>query len=130
MEKQTFICIGCPLGCELTVELSGGSDKEINVSGHLCKIGVTYGQEEVTNPTRNIATSIRVTGGDIPMLSVKNVQPVPKGRIMEAVKAVQAITVKAPVKVGDLVLKNAAGTGIDFAATRDIIKETVKGELV
>jgi len=121
MEKQTLTCIGCPLGCELSVEIGDGVESEIKVSGHLCKIGVTYGQEEVTNPTRNIATSVRVTGGDIPMLSVKNVQPVPKGRIMEVVKAVQAVTAKAPVKVGDLVLGNVAGSGIDFVATRDII---------
>jgi len=116
MDKQILTCIGCPLGCELSVEIGD----EIKVSGHLCKIGINYGQEEVTNPTRNIATSVKVMGGDIPMLSVKNVQPVPKGSIMEVVKAVQTVTAKAPVKVGDLVLRDAAGSGVDFVATRDI----------
>ena len=116
---HNMICIGCPLGCELTVVDSGDS---IEVSGHLCKIGITYGKEEITNPTRNIATSVRVVGGDIPMLSVKNLQPVPKGKIMDCVKAVHQVTMQAPVSMYDVVLKDAAGTGVDFVATRVIKK--------
>jgi len=116
---HNMICIGCPLGCELTVVEEGDN---IEVSGHLCKIGVTYGKEEITSPTRNITTSVKVVGGDIPMLSVKNATPVPKGLIMECVKAVQDVTVQAPISVGDVVLKDAAGTGVDFVATRVILK--------
>jgi len=115
-----MICIGCPLGCELTVVVSDNGEME--VSGHLCKIGITYGKEELTNPTRNIATSVRVEGGDIPMLSVRNEQPVPKGKIMECAKAVQSVVIQAPVAMGDIVLKDAAGTGVDFVATRVIVK--------
>jgi len=117
---HNMICIGCPLGCELTVVVSDNGEME--VSGHLCKIGITYGKEELTNPTRNIATSVRVEGGDIPMLSVRNEQPVPKGKIMECAKAVQGVVMQAPVGMGDIVLKNAAGTGVDFVATRVIVK--------
>ena len=120
-----IICIGCPMGCELTVELpqsgSSYSIDDIKVSGELCKIGITYGKEEATNPTRNIATSVRVVGGDIPMLSVKNSKPIPKGKIMDCVKAVHAVEMKAPIKVGDVVLVDAAGTGVDFIATRNIV---------
>ena len=118
MNKQNMICIGCPMGCELTVETNG----DIKVSGHVCKIGITYGEEEVTNPRRNIATSVWVDGGDIPMLSVKNNVPIPKGKIFDCVKAVKAIRVQAPVKMGDIVIKNAADTGVDFIATREIKK--------
>ena len=117
MDKQNIICIGCPMGCELTVEIA--SD-DIKVSGELCKIGITYGTEEATNPTRNITTSVRVDGGDIPMLSVKTGRPIPKGKIMECVKAVHTVRVEAPVNIGDVVLADAAGTGVDFVATRVI----------
>jgi len=119
MNTQNITCIGCPMGCELSVEITGDA---VNVSGHLCKIGVTYGQEEVVNPTRSIATSVHVDGGDIPMLSVKNSRPVPKGKIMDCVKAIHEVRVYAPVNVGDVVLANAAGTGVDFVATRVIEK--------
>jgi CxxC motif-containing protein len=107
------------VGCGLIVEI--GSD-DIKVRGHICKIGETYGREEATNPTRNIATSVIVEGGDIPMLSVKNRQPIPKARIMDVVQAVHSVKMQAPVKVGDVVLTNAANTGVDFVATRVIRK--------
>ncbi|MCL2016787.1 MAG: DUF1667 domain-containing protein, partial [Defluviitaleaceae bacterium] len=85
-------CIGCPLGCELTVESQQTDKTNITVKGQACKIGETYAKEEITNPTRNIATSVRVHGGDIPMLSVKTAKPIPKNKIMACAKAVQAIT--------------------------------------
>ncbi|MCL1988405.1 MAG: DUF1667 domain-containing protein [Firmicutes bacterium] len=113
-------CIGCPMGCELTVETNQSDKNYIAVSGHFCKIGENYAKEEITNPTRNIATSVKVTGGDIPMLSVKTAKPIPKNKIMDCAKAVQNITVTAPINVGDVILKNAANTGVDFIATRVI----------
>jgi len=108
-------CIGCPLGCELQV------NADLEVSGHECKIGEKFGKEESVNPTRNIATSITVEGGDVVMLSVKNNSPIPKDKIMDCVKAVKTVKVQAPVKVGDVVLKNAADTGVDFVATREVL---------
>jgi len=104
------------MGCELTVKIRG----DIEVSGHVCKIGEKYAKEEVTNPVRNIATSVRVEGGDFAMLSVKPNIPVPKGKIMDCVREIHKISVKAPVRIGDVILSDAAGTGIDFIATRNV----------
>ena len=95
-------------------------DGEFEISGHKCKAGVVYAREEITNPTRNIATSVRVTGGDMLMLSVKTARPIPKGAIRAVVCAVHEVTVVAPVGVGDVVLANAAGTGVDVLATREV----------
>jgi CxxC motif-containing protein len=91
---------------------------DFNVSGNLCPAGVAYAKKELTNPTRNIATSVRVRGGEMPMLSVKTRSPIPKGLIMEAVKAIQEIEMTAPVYIGDIVLSDVAGTGVDIVATR------------
>ena len=111
-----IICIGCPMGCLLTVTVKGS---DIKVTGEQCKIGIRYGTEEATNPTRNVTTSVKIAGGDIPMLSVKTAKPIPKGKITECVKEVQNVTTMcAPVKIGDVVLTDAAGTGVDFVATR------------
>lgn len=119
--KSAITCIGCPMGCLLSVEGSGTDlPDNIKVSGHQCKIGVNYGREETTNPTRNIATSVRVDGGGYQMLSVKTNRPIPKGKIFECVKAVQAVRMKAPIKIGDIVLANAGDTGVDFVATREV----------
>ena len=106
------------MGCELTVNVM---ENDIEVTGELCKIGITYGKEEATNPTRNITTSVKVKGGDIPMLSVKTARPIPKDKIMECVKAIRKVAaMQAPVKVGDVVLADVAGTGVDIVATRVI----------
>jgi len=93
---------------------------EIKVSGHQCNAGIAYAKEEMTNPTRNIATSVRVAGGDMPMLSVKTSRPIPKGAIRAVVDAVHQVTMTAPVRIGDIVLADAAGTGVDVIATREV----------
>ena len=112
-----LICVSCPVGCVLTVQQTGG---EMDIVGNLCKAGVSYAKEELTNPTRNIATSVRVIGGDMVMLSVKTARPIPKGAIMQVVRAVHQVKVAAPVEIGDIVLADAAGTGVDILASRRV----------
>jgi len=116
LNKSEIICVSCPVGCALTLRHNG----DVKISGHQCNAGVVYANEELTNPTRNIATSVRVAGGDMPMLSVKTVRPIPKGAIMAVVDAVHQVSMTAPVKIGDVVLADAAGTGVDVVATREI----------
>ena len=111
-----IICISCPVGCNLTVQLGG----DIKVSGHQCKAGIAYANEEITNPTRNIATSVKIAGGHMPMLSVKTARPIPKGAIRAVVDAVHKVSMTAPVMLGDVVLADAAGTGVDIVATRHV----------
>ena len=113
-----IICVSCPVGCTMTVRQTNG---DIHVANHQCKAGIAYAKEELTNPTRNIATSVRITGGDMPMLSVKTARPIPKGAIMDVVKAVHQVTATAPVGIGDVVLADAAGTGVDVVATRVVL---------
>ena len=109
-------CVKCPVGCVLTVQPSGLP----LITGNECPAGIKYAGEELTNPTRNIATSIPVTGGDCPMLSVKTVSPVPKNLIFQIVAEIKGQTVQAPVTIGDVILADASGTGIDIVTTRNI----------
>jgi len=92
----------------------------LNVSGNQCPAGIEYAHEEMTNPTRNIATSVRVDGGEMPMLSVKTSRPIPKGAIMDVVRAIHQVKMQAPVAIGDVVLADAVGTGVDIVATRNV----------
>jgi CxxC motif-containing protein len=108
------------MGCELTVTKKGESDWA--VSGWQCKIGERYGREEMTNPTRNVTTSVPVTGGDMPLVSVKTARPVPKDAVKECARAARRLFIAAPVHTGDVVLANAAGTGVDMVATRTVEK--------
>jgi len=100
----------------MTVQHNG----DIAISGNQCKAGIAYAKEELTNPTRNIATSVRICGGDMAMLSVKTVRPIPKRAIIAVVDAIHSVNITAPVEIGDVVLADAAGTGVDIVATRKI----------
>mgnify|MGYP000596303711 FL=1 len=117
MEKRNLTCIGCPMGCALLVEMDG---KEIiSVTGNTCKKGAEYAVKEVTDPTRIVTTTVRVKNGSMPVVSVKTAQDIPKGKIFECVKALKGITVEAPVHIGDVILKDVAGTGVNIIATKN-----------
>ncbi|MCI9119841.1 MAG: DUF1667 domain-containing protein [Flavonifractor sp.] len=118
MEKRELICIGCPMGCPVTVELEGG--EIVNVTGHTCKRGDVYARKEVTNPTRIVTSTVMVEGGTADMVSVKTRDDVPKGKIFECVQALKGLTVQAPVHIGDVILSDAAGTGVDIIATKGV----------
>lgn len=112
-----MICIVCPMGCRIRAERDGSA---VRVTGNTCPKGERYAVEELTNPTRTVTTSVPVTGGHTALLSVKTKRPVPKASIPQVLKELRAIQATAPVAVGDIVLPNAAGTGVDIVATRSV----------
>ena len=118
MEKRNLICIGCPMGCPLVVTLDHGEVD--SVEGNPCKRGPLYGKKEVTNPTRIVTSTVRVSGGSIPVVSVKTREDIPKEKIFDCIKALQEIEVAAPVNIGDVVVRDVAGTGVDVVATKNI----------
>ncbi len=115
MEKRELICIGCPLGCMLTVEMNG--PEVVSVTGNTCKRGKVYAQKEVTAPTRIVTSTVKVSGGDRNLVSCKTKNDIPKGKIFEVVRALKEIVVPAPVYIGDVLLEDAAGTGVEIVAT-------------
>ncbi len=116
MEKKELVCIGCPMGCPVTVTMEG--NKIMDITGNTCPRGRTYAEKEVTNPTRIVTSTVRVAGGDRPFISVKTKEDIPREKIFDCMQEINGITVKAPVKIGDVVLKNAAGTGVPVIATK------------
>ena len=120
-EVRSLTCIGCPLGCTLTVELENGQVESI--AGSTCRRGDDYARKEVTNPTRIITSTVRVTGGAEEMVSVKTRTDIPRESIARCVKALKGIEAAAPVRMGEVILENAAGTGVDVIATKEIAAE-------
>lgn len=121
MEKRELVCIGCPLGCPLTVEIEG--TEVVSVTGNTCKRGDVYARKEVTNPTRIVTSSVKVEDGALAAVSVKTKEDIPKGKIFECVTALKDVCVQAPVRIGDVVLANVAGTGVDVIATKNVEKQ-------
>ena len=115
MEKRELICIGCPLGCMLTVEIEGS--EVTNVTGNTCARGKTYAENEVTNPTRIVTSSVKVIGGDRATVSCKTKSDIPKAKIFDVVRALKEVEAVAPVHIGDVLLEDVAGTGVQIVAT-------------
>lgn len=118
METRELTCIGCPMGCQLTVELDKGEVK--SVKGNTCKNGDVYGRKEVTNPTRIVTSTCIIEGGDKERVSVKTEHDIPKAKIFEVMEDINKVRVTAPVRIGDVVLENVAGTGVNVIATRNV----------
>lgn len=119
MNTIELTCIGCPLGCPLTVTMEG--NEVIEVKGNTCPKGAIYAKKEVINPTRIVTSTVRVTGGSSPMVNVKTASDIPKGKIFECVEALKNIVLVAPVKIGDVVLDNVADTGVAVVAARNVM---------
>ena len=114
MAIRKMICITCPRGCHLEVDT-----ETLAVRGNSCPKGVEYGKNEVTDPRRVLTSTVRLEG--VPgacRLPVKTAAPIPKGLLMQAMAALDAVTVTAPVAVGQVVIHDLLGTGVDLVACK------------
>lgn len=116
MNKE-LICIGCPMGCMMTVSMDGG--KILEVSGHSCAKGDKYAREEITNPTRIVTSTVKLSGAGTPLVPVKTKNAIPKGSIMACMKALRNVECKAPIAIGDVVYSDPS-YGLEIVATKSV----------
>lgn len=119
MEKRTITCISCPLGCDVDALVEG---KEIQVQGNRCEKGKAYVINEILDPRRVVTSNVFVEGGNCPLVSVKTTASIPKGRMLDLIQELKKLRLTAPVHIGDLLIQNLFGTGIDVVATREVEK--------
>lgn len=111
MEIRELTCIVCPMGCRLTAEI--GEDG-IKISGNTCKRGAEYGLRELTDPTRVVTSTVRLENGTCP---VKTAAPVRKAAIGDVLGEIRTVRAQRPIRIGDVLRRNIAGTGVDLVAT-------------
>ena len=117
MKDRIVICTSCPLGCRIKVSVENGM---ISISGNRCRKGYDYALEELKDPKRILTTSVKVTNGEIPLVSVKTSSMIPKRLIPQIMSKIREIEVEAPIELGDIILKNIMNTGADLVATRTV----------
>lgn len=118
METRNLTCIGCPLGCSLSVQIE--NEQVVSVSGNTCPRGDAYARKEVTNPTRIVTSTVRVAGANGGMVSCKTQEDIPKNMIFDVVNELKDVEVKPPVRIGDVLVENVAGTGVNVVATKNM----------
>lgn len=114
METKELTCINCPMGCSLTVTI----DSEITVKGNNCMRGEVYAKNEITNPTRIVTSTINVLNGK--RVSCKTSKPISKNKIFDVMGEIKKARVEAPIKIGDVLIKNVCDTNVDIVATKNI----------
>ena len=117
MDTRILTCIGCPMGCQLTVELEDG--KFVSVTGNTCKRGVDYAKDEIAAPTRMVTSVVPVADRKAP-LCVKTERAIPKELIYPCLEAIRQADVKVPVTIGDVIVPDVCGTGVNVVATRNL----------
>ncbi len=118
MEIRELTCINCPLGCQLRVEMNEG--EVVSVSGNTCKRGDIYARKEVVSPTRTVTSTVAVVGGVHPVVPVKTKSDIPKSKIFDCMKEINAAAVNAPVYIGDVIIKDVCSSGVDVVATANM----------
>lgn len=111
--KRELTCICCPLGCVMEVEFDGKN--VTSVIGNTCKRGEEYAKSECINPVRMVTSTIKNDCGK--PVPVKTDRPIPKDKIFECMDIINRSTVKTPVKIGDVLIKDIFGCNI--VATAD-----------
>ena len=114
--KRELTCIVCPKGCQMTVEIEDGQINQI--TGFTCPRGKQYAIDECTHPMRTVTTTAKTADGGV--IPVKTNGTIPKERMMECMDAINRATVTLPAYIGDVVIKDVLGTGVDVVVTANL----------
>ena len=132
METSFITCVICPKGCSISVdwefsEAEAGAKKVVKVTGNSCPRGLKYATAEVIHPERVLTSTVRVKNGSLALLPIRSATPIPKEAMMEAMKTISNTVVdvadcgSSGLKMGTVIIKNIASTGIDMIACRDVV---------
>ena len=117
MDRE-ITCIECPTGCTVTVAVVDG--EALRVEGFGCRRGHDYAIAEVEHPERMLTTTVPACGFSVRMVPVRTNRPIPRDMRTQAMGEIRRVRVRHPVKVGDVIIKNLLGLGVDVIATRQV----------
>ena len=117
-ETKKFICVACPVGCALTATVRG--TEVLQLEGNICPRGVSYASDEMANPLRTFTSTVRVTGGVLPVCPVRSRTPLPLAKVFDVTREVAEASLSAPVTIGQVIIENVCGTGTDIVASRSL----------
>lgn len=122
METRELTCVVCPAGCRVTVTLDDAG-QVTDVVGHTCARGKTYAESEITHPVRTLTTTISIADAvsGIHMLPVKTSKPISRELLFDAMHQLEGFAVQAPVKTGDVLIRDFMEPGVELVACKTIL---------
>lgn len=120
VKTKRMVCIRCPVSCILEVKYT--KTKLLQVKSSQCKKGQEYASEELFDPVRILTSTVYVKNGHLPLVSIRTAKPIPKARIFDVMAKLSRTKVSAPLKIGDIIIKNVVNTGVNIIATKNIRK--------
>jgi CxxC motif-containing protein len=120
-EKRHFVCVVCPIGCEIDVIHDG--NKIISMEGNKCEKSEEFVTQELIEPMRILTTTVRVEGARRPVMPVRTDKAVPKRLFPRIMKRLIRVKLQAPVSMLDVVVRDVLHTGANVIATRTMPRE-------
>lgn len=124
MSNRTFTCIICPNGCRIETTYDG--DAVLRINGNKCKRGEEYARQELTDPRRTIASTVRIQGASLPLCSVRLTRPIPKADIFRVMEQINQVDLVAPVQAGQIVIARVCGQDSDVIVTRTMEQRSTR----
>lgn len=119
---KQLVCIGCPRGCRLTVKENSG---EFIVTGNTCPRGKAFAISEMTEPKRTICSTVKTVFPGCPVLPVRVSDDIPKDRIFDVMREINAVVLTERIGRGDVIIENVLGLGVDVISTSDLLKQNI-----
>ena len=119
MEK-ILTCIVCPMGCEITVDMDDNTSEIKSITGNTCPRGEKYARNEMTNPMRQLTSTVVIEGGIYDRLPIILSGDIPKDKMLDVMQELSKVRVKAPVKRNDILIENVCSLGVNVIASRSM----------
>jgi len=120
-EKKHFVCVVCPIGCEIDVVHDGS--EIISMEGNKCEKSEEFVTQELNEPMRILTTTVRIQGARWPVIPVRTDKSVPKRLFPRIMRQLGRVKLQAPVSMLDVVVRDVLHTGANVVATRTMPRE-------
>ena len=118
--EMRICCTTCPNECELDIEIDENKNI-ISAKGNKCPRGLAFAEKEVVDPERVLASTVKVVDAKHnTLLPVRTKEALPLRLHFDAMHQLETMHVNAPIKMGDIIIKNVCDSGIDVIASRNI----------
>jgi CxxC motif-containing protein len=120
-EKKHFVCVVCPVGCEIDVVYDGS--KIISMEGNKCEKSHEFVSQELIEPMRILTTTVHIEGSRWPVIPVRTDKAVPKRLFPRIMRQLRHVKLQAPVNMLDVLVSDVLHTGSNVIATRTVPRE-------